>query len=66
MVTDEPPGFMIHLWQAGTLVSHNLFLKKHNIYDVAPLVKDWPSRWKLMQNNEPIPKALGAIGDSVE
>ena len=66
VVTDEPPGMMMHLWQAGALVSHNLFLKKHNIYDVAPLVKDWPSRWKLMQNNEPIPKALGAIGDSVE
>jgi 3',5'-cyclic-AMP phosphodiesterase len=66
VVTDEPPGMMMHLWQAGALVSHNLFLRKHNIYDVAPLVKDWPSRWKLMQNNDPIPKALGAIGDSVE
>ena len=62
MVTDEPPGFMMHLWRSNTLVSHNLYLKKHNIYDVAPLVKDWPDRWKLMQNNEQVPKALGAIG----
>jgi len=64
-VTNEPPGMMMHLWQDDTLVSHTLFLEKHNNYDVASLVKDWPARWKLMQNNEPVPKVLGAIGDEV-
>ncbi|MBH89309.1 MAG: phosphodiesterase [Magnetovibrio sp.] len=63
MVTDEPPGLMMHLWRSNTLVSHNLYLKKHNTYNVAPLVKDWPDRWKLMQNKEQVPKVLGAIGD---
>ena len=63
MVTNEPPGMMLHYWQYGTLISHTLFLNEHKTYDVAGKVKDWPKRWELMQQHKPIPKSLGAIED---
>jgi 3',5'-cyclic AMP phosphodiesterase CpdA len=63
MVTNEPPGMMLHYWQGDTLISHTLFLNEHKTYDVAGKVKDWPKRWELMQQHKPIPKSLGAIED---
>ena len=60
-VTNEPPGMMLHYWNAGTLISHTLFLDGHETYDVASRMKNWPKRLELMQQRKPIPKALGAI-----
>lgn len=60
-VTAEPPGFMLHWWQADTLVSHTLFLDGHEVEDVTALMHNWPARLERMREHLPVPKALGAI-----
>ncbi len=60
-VTDEPPGFMLHIWSGDTLASHTLFLDDHRTHDVSLIMKDWPARFERMRDRQPMPKALGAI-----
>ena len=60
-VTNEPPAMMLHYWYRDTLVSHTLYLNSHETHDVAPLMKDWPGRFKRMQKRKSLSKELGAI-----
>ncbi len=59
--TNEPPGFVLHRWSGGTLVSHSLFLDDHEIHEVMPNKKRWQVRLERMRLRQPVPKSMGSI-----
>ena len=60
-VIEEPPAMLLHYWHQEILVSHTVFIDKHETHDVTGLMADWPARFERMRKRQPMPKAFGAI-----
>lgn len=60
-VTTEPPGFLLHHWQAGVLTSHSLFLDDHETTDIRGLIGDWPARAERLRAGGGMPKGVSDI-----